>query len=61
MQDLFRYLIKENRLAEYLRASGWKQQIPQVQVPPRVSLDELEFDVPHSIIDARQHLQLNAA
>jgi hypothetical protein len=58
IQDLFRVLVEDGELDEFFRRAGWQKMIPIV--PQRVSVDELQFDVPFNIDRAVGPVPLHA-
>ena len=47
VQELFRFLTEGNEFHSFLRRAGWDVQVP---LPPKARPEELEFDVPWSVL-----------
>ena len=61
MQDLFRYLVTEGKLESHLRGAGWALAVPSLDLPKGAAPADIDFDVPYSVMDAREQPQAHAA
>lgn len=49
LQGLFRHLVIEDNVQEFLRATGWKQKLTLSKIPEQANLEDLRFDVPFEV------------